>query len=102
MEDLVNERREYKISSIYIPKEIMREKGFTMREKFLYGIISTFCAHSSCYASNKYFAEILECGEQTITNSISKLIESGFVYIEKFDGRKRWLNVTPLKRLKNK
>ena len=49
-----------------------------------------------CYASNKYIASFCQCSESKVSKAISKLIEFGYLYVQKFDGRQRFLQVEDL------
>ena len=46
-------------------------------------IISSLCAEKGyCYATNKYFGELFDLPEQTISRKIKKLEEKGYITIE--------------------
>ena len=46
-------------------------------------IISSLCAEKGyCYASNKYFGELFNLPEQTISRKIKKLEEKGYITVE--------------------
>lgn len=66
-----------------IPANVRYNKNLPYLEKFLY---CEFTALSNlngyCMAKNKYFAELYEKDEKTISRAISHLEEMGFIHIE--------------------
>lgn len=79
--------REFK--GVWIPKEIWLCKDLTALDRVIYAEIDSLDNENHCIASNKYFAEFCGVGEATITRSIQKLIDKGYIEIVSFDGRRR-------------
>ena len=79
--------REFK--GVWIPKEIWLCKDLTALDRVIYAEIDSLDNENHCTASNKYFAEFCGVGEATITRSIQKLIDKGYIEVISFDGRHR-------------
>ena len=80
---------------VWIPKEIYLDRELDATEKILYTEIDSLDKEDGegCYASNEYLASFCMCSKSKVSSGISKLIDKGYIYVEKFDGRKRWLRV---------
>lgn len=80
---------------VWIPKEIYLDNDLDAIEKILFSEISSLDKEENegCYASNEYLASFCGCSKSKISSGISKLIKKGYIYVSKFDGRKRWLRV---------
>ena len=77
---------------VWIPKEVWLDERLGALDKIiLMEIDSLDNGDEHCFASNEYLAEFCQCSESKITQAISKLIECGYIKVEKFDGRKRFL-----------
>lgn len=77
---------------VWIPKEVWLDNRLNALDKIiLIEIDSLDSGERGCYASNKYIAEFCQCSESKVTKAISKLIELGYLYLQKFDGRQREL-----------
>jgi len=76
---------------IWIPKEIYLADILSWTEKILLIEIDSLDNENGCFASNAYLAEFLKVSEKTVSVSISKLLELGFIYHKSFDGRQRIL-----------
>ncbi|OQA66242.1 MAG: hypothetical protein BWY36_00931 [Candidatus Diapherotrites archaeon ADurb.Bin253] len=71
------------ISHIIIPGEVDFNPNLSDKDKRVYGYISNLCNRSKgCNYSNKKIALLLNCKEQTISNSINKLKEEGYLLVE--------------------
>tara|TARA_R110000823_G_scaffold4464_8_gene17319 strand:+ start:1352 stop:2497 length:1146 start_codon:yes stop_codon:yes gene_type:complete len=84
-----NENR--KFLGIWIPKEIYLNNNLSWTDKILVIEILSLDNERGCFASNDYFAEFLGVTKTTISTSISKLKELGFIEQISFDGRTRIL-----------
>ena len=63
-----------------MPAEIRLDKRLSSFDKILYSDILTLSSKKGyCYATNRYFAHIYQMSISTISQSISKLVELGFV-----------------------
>lgn len=88
----MDELYERDFKGVWIPKDIWTDTNLSILDKVIaVEIDSLDKGDKGCYASNKYFAEFCNCSESAISKSISKLIDYGLIYIEKFDGRQRTL-----------
>lgn len=83
------EKREFK--GVWIPKEIYLNTDLNWTDKILLIEIDSLDVGEGCFASNAYLANFLNVTETTISKSISKLKELGFIELTSFDGRKRVL-----------
>ena len=64
----------------YIPAKIRYDKTLSAAEKLLFAEITALaCKAGYCYATNKYFSEILGVIPQTISRQITKLIDKGYL-----------------------
>lgn len=76
---------------IWIPKEVWLDDRLTALDKIILMEINSLDNDEGCFASNGYLAEFCQCSEAKVTKAIAKLREFGYLYIKKFDGRKRFL-----------
>lgn len=77
---------------VWIPKEVWLDGRLSMLDKgILTEIDSLDMGESGCFASNEHLAEFCQCSERKVSESISKLIDLGYVTVISFDGRKRFL-----------
>lgn len=86
----MNQERDFK--GVWFPKEIWLDDRLTALDKIiLMEIDSLDSDDEGCFASNEYLAKFCQCSERKITESISKLIELNYIYLESFNGRIRVL-----------
>lgn len=78
---------------VWIPKEIWLCKDLSALDRVIYAEIDSLDNENHCTASNEYFAEFCGVGEATVTRSIQKLIDKGYIEKVSFDGRHRVLKV---------
>lgn len=82
--------REFK--GVWIPKIIWLDERLNALEKIIFAEIDSLDNEDEgCFASNEYLAKFCQCSERKITESISKLTELGYIYLESFNGRQRVL-----------
>lgn len=94
---------------VWIPKEVWLDTRLNALEKIiLMEIDSLDCSEEGCFASNDYLAVFCGCTSTKISTTISKLIDLKYIYVSRFDGRKRYLKSCltkneslPLKKLKS-
>lgn len=87
------EQRDFK--GIWIPKNVWLDNRLNALDKIiLMEIDSLDFEEKGCYAGNEYLAKFCQCSERKITESISKLIELNYIYLESFNGRIRVLRST--------
>lgn len=86
-----NYPREFK--GVWIPKRVFLDERLNAIEKIILIEIDSLDAEDSegCYASNEYLANFCKCSMTKVSTSISKLINLGYLYVSKNDGRKRYL-----------
>lgn len=70
---------ERKFKGIWIPAEIWLNKDLSALDRVLLAEIDSLDNDNHCTASNEYFAEFCGVGVATITRSIKKLKELGFI-----------------------
>lgn len=78
---------------VWIPKEIWLCKDLSALDKVIYAEISSLDNETHCTASNEYFAEFCDVGVATVTRSIQKLIDKGYIERVSFNGRQRVLKL---------
>lgn len=79
---------------VWIPKAIWLDDRLSALDKVIFAEIDSLSSSDKgCYASNKYIASFCQCSETKVSKAISKLIELGYLYVLKFDGRLRILQV---------
>ena len=70
------------LSGIGVPPEVFFNCELSSTEKNLFGLIRVLSlSNRGCYASNLYLAQIMMCGTQAISNSISRLSKIGYIDI---------------------
>ena len=85
------ENQERAFKGIWIDAEIWIDKDLTPLDKVVYAEIVSLDGENGCIASNAYLAEFCQIGERSISRSIAKLIQKGYIKQAGFDGRKRVL-----------
>ena len=80
------------VKGIWIPLEIWQKTDLNWNEKILLMEIDSFtAAGKDCYFSNEYIADLLGVTERYASKCLSNLIDSGYVRLVRFDGRKRYV-----------
>ena len=91
------EERAFK--GVWIPAEIWLDSRLTIYEKAVYAEIDSLDGEKHCWASNEYLADFCQMSVPTISRTISKLIDLGYIEKVSFDGRQRILKVSEQSRL---
>lgn len=82
-------------TGIWIPAHIVEDTRLSMTEKMLVSIIDALDKgnkeETGCFASNAYLAEKFGLTLRSVSGSISRLVEIGYVEQVGFNGRKRFL-----------
>lgn len=87
---MAENERDFK--GVWIPKTVWLDTRLNALEKvILTEIDSLDSTERGCWASNKHIADFCQCSETKVSTAISKLIEYGYLYVQKFDGRQREL-----------
>lgn len=81
------ENRDFK--GVWISKEIWLNKELSAIDKVILTEIDSLDNENGCWASNEYLAEFCGVSVPTITRSISKLKNLGYIETEMSDGRHR-------------
>ncbi|MCM1497246.1 MAG: helix-turn-helix domain-containing protein [Clostridium sp.] len=84
-----NLARDFK--GIWIPKEIYLCKELNWTDKIILLEIDSLDNEDHCFAGNEYFADFLGISVVSVSRSINKLINLGFISVVSFDGRIRTL-----------
>lgn len=82
---------------IWIPKEIWLDERLNALDKVILCEINSLDGDEGCFASNQYLAEFCQCSEAKVSKSVALLVELGYLRVEKFDGRKRFLKTCLVK-----
>ena len=63
-----------------IPCVVLYDQNLTDKDKLVFAVISNLTHEKGfCWASNQYIAELLNCGQQTISRSVSNLNSLGYI-----------------------
>lgn len=86
----MSEERQFK--GIWIPKEIWLDDNLSALDKVILAEIDSLDdENNGCYASNQYIADFCKCSESKVSKTISTLKKQGYIYVQNFDGRKRYI-----------
>lgn len=85
----MNNERDFK--GVWIRKEIYLDERLSALDKIVFAEIDSLDGKDGCFCTNEYLADFCQCGERTVSLSISKLVKLGLVRMESFDGRMRIL-----------
>lgn len=75
---------------IWIPAAVWLDVELNALDKIILMEIDSL-DRDGCFASNKYIADFCQCSETKVSTAISKLINKGYIVVDKFDGRQRIL-----------
>ena len=77
---------------VWIPKIVWLDTRLSSLDKvILTEIDSLDQGERGCYASNQHIADFCQCSITKVSTSVSKLIDLGYLYVKKYDGRQREL-----------
>jgi hypothetical protein len=63
-----------------IPAPILFDKNLSERDKILFAHIMTLTHKEGfCYASNRYFEQVMDCTDRTISRSLKSLEDNGYI-----------------------
>lgn len=87
---MAENERDFK--GVWITKEVWLDERLNALDKVILTEIDSLDRQErGCYASNKSIADFCQCSETKVSTAISKLINLGYIYVKKFDGRQREL-----------
>jgi len=92
MEDKKNELR---IKGVWIPGEVAFNPELPYSDKFLFFWINSLDNERGCFASNDYLGRLMGIKPKSISRSITRLKNLGYITQINFDGRKRILKINP-------
>lgn len=81
------------LEGIWIDIEILKDENLSLQEKFVLAIIKALDKGKGCYASNRYFADLLNVTSKRASDIIRSLITKEYVVSEIENFYKRTLRV---------
>jgi len=82
------------VSGMWLPGEVAFNKDLNWNDMQIWWIINSLdCSENHCWASNKYIGETLNIHPITVSTSIRKLKELGYIKQISFNGRVRKLSI---------
>lgn len=81
------------LKGIWIDIEILRDQNLSIQEKFVLAIIKALDKGKGCYASNRYFADLLNVTSKRASDIIRSLITKEYVVSEIENFYKRTLRI---------
>lgn len=87
-----NINRDFK--GIWIPKDVWLNSELSAIDKCMLAEIDSLDNEEGCYASNNYFSNFCGVSVSTITRSIKKLTDLGFIETKLIEGRHRIIKMT--------
>lgn len=85
-----------KLKGLWIPAEILLNKNLSDKEKVILAIILYLSEETkSCFASNKYIANIVNVTHERVSKIISSLKDKGYVSV-KLKYKTDWIGYTKL------
>ena len=68
-----------KLDGLWIPKEILLNKDLKLQEKLVLSSIQNLSGDGECYASNQYFAELMDLSKKRIEVIMKSLDDAGYI-----------------------
>ena len=81
------------LEGVWIDIEILRDQNLSIQEKFVLAIIKALDKGKGCYASNRYFAHLLNVTSKRASDIIRSLITKKYVVSEIENFYKRTLRI---------
>lgn len=86
----MNENIERDFKGVWISKEIWLNEQLNALDKIVLAEIDSLdVGEDGCFASNEYLANFCKCSAKSISRSVTKLMECGYIELISFDGRHR-------------
>lgn len=77
---------------VWIPKVVWLDNRLSALDKIILTEVDSLDqGERGCYASNQHIADFCQCSITKVSTSISRLIDLGYLYVQKYDGRQREL-----------
>ena len=96
------EQIEFSLKYVKMEPELFLNPKLNKTDCLVFCMIEFKDGENHCWASNKYIADFLDVSSTTVSTSISRLKDEGYIREVSFDGRKRVLKINPdYKKLKN-
>ncbi len=96
------EQNEFNLKYVKMEPELFLNPNLNKTDCLVFCMIEFKDGEKHCWASNKYIADFLDVSTTTVSTSISRLKEEGYIEEVGFNGRKRILKINPAyKQLKN-
>ena len=83
-----------KFLGVWIPADIFFARDLSPTQKMLWADIKFLGRKYGCFMSNEAFSIKYGITIRSIRKNITHLIDTGYIVIKKFDGRKRFLDIT--------
>ena len=81
------------LEGVWIDIEILKDQNLSLQEKFVLAIIKALDKGKGCYASNRYFADLLNVTSKRASDIIRSLITKEYVVSEIENFYKRTLRI---------
>lgn len=81
------------LEGLWIDINILKDSNLTLQEKFTLTVIKALDKNNGCFASNKYFAEILQVTPKRASDIIQSLITKNYIISTLEDNYKRTIRV---------
>lgn len=81
------------MQGLRIDLDILRDSNLSLQEKFVLAIIKALDKHNGCFASNKYFAELLQVTSKRASDIIQSLISKKYITSTIEDHYKRTIKI---------
>ncbi len=80
---------------VFIHADLYLNEELSWTEKILLTEIYYLDHGDGCFASNEYLGKFIRVSEQQCADLVSGLRKAGYIEDVRFDGRRRWISVTP-------
>ena len=81
------------MQGLWIDLDILRDSNLSLQEKFVLAIIKALDKNNGCFASNKYFAELLQVTSKRASDIIQSLISKKYITSTIEDNYKRTIKI---------
>lgn len=99
-DDNRQEDHQREFEGLWIPKEAWFDSSLSLLQKIILTQIYSLYGPDGCCASNQYLMHSCGVNERTLQRALRRLKEVSYIFIERTDGRKRFLRVNSIERKK--